>query len=93
MKSGIDASPGPGSSQGFLRVAFHHCVGARSSPVWTPPDWSPKRTDVPTTPNVVFPGMKGDADGESRTPLTLCLSLKTFHEGCGRRTSCGTKKE
>ena len=93
MKSGIDAFSCPGSSQGFLRIAFHHCVGARSSPVWTPPDWIGKRMDVDTTTNVVFPGVKGDAAGESRTPSTLCLSLKAFHEGRGKRTSYGTEKE
>jgi hypothetical protein len=85
--------PGRCSSQGFLKVAMHHTVAARDTPIWSPPEWIGKRKEVKTTTGIVFPGNKGDAFGESRTPSTLCLSLSAFYSGRGRKGSYGTETE
>jgi hypothetical protein len=77
----LDAMPNRASSQGFMHVVFLHCLGARSTAIWSPPDWVKPKKAVPTTTGVVFPGSIGDIDGESRTPLTLCLSQSPFVSG------------
>jgi hypothetical protein len=86
-------SPGRCSSQGFLKVVMHHTVSARDTAVWSPPEWIGKRKEVKTTTGIVFPGNKGDAIGESRTPSTLCLSLSSFYSGRKKKTSYETEGE
>jgi hypothetical protein len=55
----------------------HKEKGMRDTPLWDRPNGASARNTVSTTTRTVFPGAHlGPGEPESRTPESLCLSMR-----------------